>query len=226
MKVIALTGRAGSGKDTAATMLQILTGATIAPVSSNPGFIDLEAHMRHTQDFLYTFDKFNMCGGFNAYKFAFPVYQIVSVLLGIPDPYTIMNQAFKDSITPFGLTGRELLQKVGTECFRDVLGKDTWCKVLKNKTEGDTEDEHFKGAIVSDLRFLNEEAFLRTEYDTFVIYIQGRDSGVPLTHPSEAEIQKIRPDIVLNNTGTYLNLMNQLAAATKYLNIYNCKYTW
>jgi|ERR1044072_3713764 hypothetical protein len=223
MKVIALTGRAGSGKDTAAAMLQILTGAS---ASYPQQCIELDHYMQRIQT--QAFDCRNRTGGFDVYKLAFPVYKIVAVLLGISDPYSIMNQAFKDSVTPFGFTGRELLQRMGTECFRDVIGKEVWCTVFKNKVETDAENigEYFQGAIISDLRFLNEAQYIRDRYETFIIRLDGRDSGTPKDHPSEAEIDLICPDIALKNTGSYADLMNQLAAACQYLNIYNCKYTW
>jgi hypothetical protein len=206
-------------------MLQILTGAS-APYPHE--CIDLDHYMERTQAFDYRFNNRNWTGGFNVYKLAFPVYQIVAVLLGISDPYSIMNQAFKDSVTPFGFTGRELLQRVGTECFRDVIGKEVWCTVFKNKVETDAENigEYFQGAIISDLRFLNEAQYNRDQYETYIIHLSGRDSGTPKDHPSEAEIDLIRPDIALKNTGSYADLMNQLAATCQYLNIYNCKYTW
>lgn len=46
---------------------------------------------------------------------------------------------------------RELLQRLGTECVRELLGQDTWVKVAAQKIA-----ETNTNCIITDVRFLNE----------------------------------------------------------------------
>lgn len=223
MKVIALTGRAGSGKDTAARILQLLTAKTNLFEIREEDFPELMA------DFdALPFSEINMTprgslvkNHFHIHKFAWPVYRIVGILLNRDPDKIILDPTFKNKVQQWGLTGRQLLQKVGTECFRDVISTEVWVDVMR---------EHLRteapGVIISDLRFPNEGQFLKEEHDAFIVHIHGRDSGLPTNHVSESGLVNIPADISIPNTGSYSDLMKQLSNVCSYLGILNCKYTW
>ena len=224
MKVIALTGRAGSGKDTAALMLQLLTGSKSPHPYAQPGYtLDMQTIVKWWEENQFPFDCLNSQIGFEVHKFAWPVYQIAAILID-RNPYDMMNAKFKTEKNVWQkLNGRELLQKVGTECFRNVLGEDTWIHMMDNKlrrAKGRT-----NGVVISDLRFLNEDAFSRGA-KAIIIKLIDRDSSVPTTHQSESELDQIQPDYTIQNTGTYAELMQHLSGICKHHRIFNCKYSW
>jgi energy-coupling factor transporter ATP-binding protein EcfA2 len=223
MKVIALTGRAGSGKDTAAQLLQVLTGL-VQPYYGDVenGVMDISRHLDRYKDYGYKFHT--ETEDWPVLKFAYPVYQIVAVLVGRDVDNIMGDPNFKNQVQAWGLTGRQLLQKVGTECFREVIGTTVWIDIMQRTLD------RFKyavtsGVIISDLRFLNEAGFIDRIGGT-IIKIGGRDAGVPGIHQSESEISDIVPSYLLDNSGNYVDLMDGLALICKELNIFNCKYTW
>jgi len=53
--------------------------------------------------------------------------------------------------------------------------------------------------IVTDLRFLNEEEVLRREFGAFIVRIINPTVDWDPDDPAEAEIDRIRPDIFVQN---------------------------
>ena len=71
-------------------------------------------------------------------------------LNGETEEYKIARETVKHP--DFGLTGREILQKVGTDLFRNNFDKDVWVKIMKRRIEASPETS----VVFSDLRFVNE----------------------------------------------------------------------
>lgn len=87
------------------------------------------------------------------------------------------------------MTVRELLQKVGTECFRNNIHPDFWIGRGMAKIDASTADV----VIISDVRFENELALLNTVGTT--IYIERPSLDMPEDlHPSEKELDSIKQD--------------------------------
>lgn len=222
MKVIAITGRAGSGKDTAARCIQVLTGQ-VDPYYSVSGLIDLHPFLNiEWQNGLQLPEHIT---DWPVLKFAYPVYQIAAIIVGREVDDIMADPKFKNQIQLYGLTGRELLQKIGTECFREVLSTDIWIQVMDRKLK-QLESAGLTGVIISDLRFVNECHFLEEMWRATIVKMVGRESGVPITHQSESELDSISGIHHIHNTGSYTGLMNILSDFCKHLNIHNCKYTW
>lgn len=218
MKVIALTGRAGSGKDTAACGIQLLTGA-----------IDLKYPEFEASEFF----KFRWRGGVKdvgdwpIVKFAEPVYQIAGILTGHDPDFDIMNDRFKDNSWIVGgkeFTGRQILQLVGTEIGRQIFDKEIWVELMHQKLK--SMYNTYKGVIITDCRFLNEATFLMTRWDATIIRLTGRDSGLPLIHVSESEMEKIHTEFVIDNSRSYIHLLDSLDYICKHLNISNHQCIW
>jgi energy-coupling factor transporter ATP-binding protein EcfA2 len=76
-----------------------------------------------------------------------------------------------------GLTPRHILQRLGTEIGRQLLGEDHWVKVLLKRAEGK------KMVIVDDVRFENELRLLK-ERGAVILGVEGGESGDG--HSSEA----------------------------------------
>lgn len=235
MKIIALTGRAGSGKDTAALAIRLLTGSLDPAWMMSIEGCPIIGPNRHVVDLQEFFDikwpnqSTDENNKWKVMKFAEPVYQIAAVITGHDpnDPEAIMNSGFKNKL--FGLggvpkTGRELLQLIGTEFGRTHFANKIWISILEDKLLKLSE-EKFKGVIVTDCRFLNEAIFLNSLRAT-IIRMVGRDGGVPLSHSSESEMELIEPDYIVDNRLDYKYLMDQIQEICTALRISNHQYKW
>lgn len=223
MKVIALTGRAGSGKDTAAQLLQYML------TDSMRG----ETVQESVKDVLSDYDKkifsiYNEVSDYHILKFAWPVYQIVGILLGRDPEELMLSKSFKTDVQYNGLTGRQLLQKVGTECFRNVLGDRIWLDVMDRELRrlSKLHQAGVEGVIISDLRFINEGVFAHNDWHAIIIKLVGRDAGVDTSHPSESEMEKIQPAHVLSNHTSIVDLANNLAILCYETQLTTNKYLW
>lgn len=96
---------------------------------------------------------------------------------------------------------RRLLQRIGTEGGRDVLGKNIWIDTALNNAP--------ENAVVTDVRFLNEAKAI-WDREGVVIRLMRDNSGLSSVHSSETELDLIRPDFVVENNGTVEELHEQL----------------
>lgn len=94
-----------------------------------------------------------------------------------------------------------LLQILGTECFRDLLGKDVWVNALLRNAEG--------GLVISDVRFPEEAAAVRARGGVVVEIVRtgaGRADGRSTAHASETALAGDRPDHTVLNDGSIEDL--------------------
>ena len=110
------------------------------------------------------------------------------------------DRKLKEEVDPFwGFTPRKVMQLLGTEFGRDMLRNDVWIKraeleVLQNQKQG-------RSTIVTDVRFENEAAWLRSRDDAVLLVIQSPDiiRDERYLHSSEAGITSAVTDIVIVN---------------------------
>jgi hypothetical protein len=99
---------------------------------------------------------------------------------------------YKEAIDPnVGKTRREILQHIGTEGFR-AIDPDHWVKkAVASLWAG-------RHHVFADVRFPNEAAAIKKKGGVLVRLV--RKAGSPrkagITHPSETEIERVRPDFV------------------------------
>ena len=113
---------------------------------------------------------------------------------------------YKEEVDPFwGLTPRDIVQRMGTEAMRGTFGPDVWIRALERTVTGYAVDW-----VISDVRFPNEaEAIQR--WGGFVVRVSRRDDlrgtvGQP-THASETALAGWRGwDYVIDNNGTLEDL--------------------
>lgn len=94
---------------------------------------------------------------------------------------------------------RALLQRMGTDAVRGVVGDDTWIRVARDKVDA----ANLEGVpvVVTDVRFPNEAAFLRAE--GFHLVWLTRPGFEPVNrHASENSVSFEDADSVLPNSGT------------------------
>jgi hypothetical protein len=81
---------------------------------------------------------------------------------------------------------RRLLQVLGTECVRDIIGENAWVQALfKNVFPGER-------YVITDVRFPNEaRAVTQAGGEVWKVTRLGFDNGLGVDHPSEAHIGKL-----------------------------------
>jgi hypothetical protein len=134
-------------------------------------------------------------------KNAYPHLNFVHVAFAdaLKEAYTTLTgrkflptREFKESICPvFHVPVRDALQRIGTNALRNNFDKDIWIKILQSRYPT-------QNLIISDVRFLNEAAWVRKNGGT-VIQIERTDqmaASIWANHESEAGVQG---DFVIEN---------------------------
>jgi hypothetical protein len=134
--------------------------------------------------------------------FARKVKEVCTILTGIED---WDNRNKKEEVIPaFGITRRQMMQKVGTDCMRNGLDEDVWVKALFKDIDG----ESF-GVIIEDVRFPNEIKAIR-DRGGILIHVSRRGfSGDP--HWSERALDGYNEyDHYIQNNYGYKELVDQI----------------
>jgi hypothetical protein len=146
--------------------------------------------------------------GFSELTFAGPLKEI-GVVFGFTHDEMYGTQEQKATPNPYwGVSGREFLQKFGTEIGRQTLPtlipemSDVWIKLLESKL-----NKH-ESIVVSDVRFPNEAEIIK-KHGGLIVNIsrferegtQTSETPMP-THSSESSSQCITPDYTIINNGT------------------------
>lgn len=148
------------------------------------------------------------------YAFAEPVKHVAGYVFGMTEE-ELHTQAGKAavSIHGYGLTNREILQKVGTESFRDVFAQQIWIdfanRVLSERTEVFT--------IITDLRFENELKFVKDNGFSIRIDAPNRNKIKVPNHPSERFVHNMPVDIVVSNDSSLAELHSVAAKVAEIL---------
>ena len=153
IKLIGIHGKKRSGKDTAARILQPLTG----------------------------FDKID--------SFAAPLRKF-----GF-DTFGITEENREQNIQAIGVTGRKVLQLVGTEIGR-VISPNFWIESLKYRNPDMT------GVIITDVRFDNEAEFIKDNGGLIMQVIRPSIMNTIDTHSSEIPIHEKYVDKLIYNDST------------------------
>lgn len=172
IKLVGLSGYAGSGKDEAAKGLDELGFRRVA-------FADVLRSMAYATD-PYVEHPF---GGFVR-------------LSEIVDQYgwDFVKNNFPDA--------RRLLQRLGTEGGRSILGENIWVDTLLNSLEHDK-------VVVTDVRFLNEMVAIK-ERGGITVRIVRPGVGPRNNHPSETSLDDVTFDRYLVNDGTIDELVSDM----------------
>lgn len=103
----------------------------------------------------------------------------------------------------YGLTGREILQKIGTDLFRNNFDKDTWVKITKRRIK----NQNSQRIIFSDLRFENECNMVQ-DIGGIIIKLN-RNTNHNDTHESE-QLFNTFGEIIVDNNGTLEELYKKI----------------
>jgi hypothetical protein len=88
--------------------------------------------------------------------FANPLKQICQIVYGLDLNYFHDNRLKEEKIEEWNQTPREMMQKIGTDLFRQHFDPDIWIKIASRRFK------KCKNLIITDVRFANEaEAILQ-----------------------------------------------------------------
>lgn len=181
MLVVGIKGPKFSGKDTFATMLLEENSKNDDPVPMH------------------------------AFAFAYMLKKTCGMVFHLSHEQLHGSKEEKEAVDPrWDKSGRELMQLWGTEIGR-AIDSQVWVKNLNLQIESWAKG--IKGgsstavALVTDCRFLNEAAYVRSE-GGLIIEIQRDDAftGLLEGHASEIEMREIRADLLVDNNGTLEDL--------------------
>lgn len=160
--------------------------------------------------------------GFDQYAFAQPIKEIAQVM-GFEHHELYGTQQEKLQINEhWGISGREFLQKFGTEIMRDALpvaipnmelgSESIWIKLFKIRRSRQIRDKFLTPLIVSDVRFPDEAAAIRDGHGSIIRIVRPREekNDIHATHVSEALIDNIPADITIINDGTIDELYKKI----------------
>lgn len=173
MKIIAFSGYARSGKDAAAEALSSLGYRNIAFADKLREFVYAINPTVWSKDFITHDELRNVIDfyGWEGYK----------------------KSQWADDI-------RRIMQRVGTEGGRNVIGEDIWV----NATLNNLKDGKY---VISDVRFPNEADAVRRN-GGFVVRILRPGIEPTNSHESETALDKYHFDDVINNAGTLEEFQN------------------
>ena len=189
--VIGITGRAGSGKDTAIRLFE-------------------EIYNKEIVDDVKVFDKAGLINPlmeeyhFKHMAFAEPLKEIAQIMGFTKDQlYSPVKKNLPDEF--WGISPRQFLQMCGTEMFRNVWRDDVWVRVAEKRIDEFKRlllktPSHFGVVFVTDVRFPNECDVIHQQ-NGIVIRIN-RDGVSQMHHASEDLVGSLPVDLEIKNNAS------------------------
>ena len=187
--IIGISGKAGSGKDTAAKMLEVLY--------ANPDI--------SYEDFANK--RYKNFADIQIVHFADSLKETAQVLFRIGEWETNTQEGKKTTINWIGKTVRELLQGIG-QGLRDAIDPNLWVKILFANTED------WSNYIIADVRYPNEVYAIKKR-NGILIRIDRKGAGAG-NHSSETALDNYKEwDVHIENNGSIEDLFEAMKIFTK-----------
>jgi hypothetical protein len=144
-------------------------------------------------------------------SFAAPLRMICTIAYPwVPREYFYGNKEQKETQIPGmpeGITGRRILQLIGTDAFRNIY-VETWTRLVEYQIEDARKCGNTDLIVIDDVRFPNElEMLKRVGAVTLRCNRKQRFSDDPVQmsviHESEAHISTLAVDVDIDNNGTF-----------------------
>ena len=182
--IIGISGKAGSGKDTAAKMLEVLY--------ANPDI--------SYEDFVNK--RYKNFADIQIVHFADSLKETAQVLFRIGEWETNTQEGKKTTINWIGKTVRELLQGIG-QGLRDTIDPNLWVKILFANTED------WSNYIIADVRYPNEVYAIK-ERNGILLRIDRKGAGAG-NHSSETALDNYKEwDVHIENNGSIEDLFEAM----------------
>ena len=134
---------------------------------------------------------------FEKMSFADPIYDMVSTLL-----HRDARAFNKHEPVLCGKSVRHLLQTLGTDWGRHMVGDNIWLDAVDRRLRSVEAMGGRKFVVIDDLRFQNEYEWLR-ERDALIVRIERPQlPRAPRMHESEMDWPHFEADLVLENPST------------------------
>ena len=137
--------------------------------------------------------------GYERKSFGYNVKKIVSFLTGVSMKTILSRKAKANFLPEWNMTLGEMFQKVGTDCMRDNLHKDSWVISMFAKY---TPDQNW---VIDDVRFQNEADYIK-KLGGIIIRLEGdpndirKDDTRDPNHESETSLDNYdKFDIIWDN---------------------------
>jgi len=141
-------------------------------------------------------------GFFHKYAFADPLKRSASEMFGI-ELSVFYGGDEREKIDPhWGISPREMLQKLGTEGGREIFGHDLWIKRAAYVYKKDSK-QHF---LITDVRFEDEASWIRDNGGIIIHISRENGKAEVLSHASETGVEIKPEDIVIDNNGSLRDL--------------------
>ena len=147
--------------------------------------------------------------GFERYALASPIKKMLAAI-GF-DERTYNNRELKEAVVPWlGVSYRHLAQTLGTEWGR-AMNDQFWLLLAQQRWNQTLASSTSPGLAITDVRFENEAALVRS--CGFLIHIHGRqaDLGEAKSHVSEAGVKPASVDFRIDNNGSIDDLRIKVA---------------
>lgn len=187
--IIGISGKAGSGKDTAAKMLEVLY--------ANPDISYEDFANRRYKNF----------ADILIVHFADALKEAAQVLFRLGEWEINTQEGKKTTINWIGKTVRELLQGIG-QGLRDAIDFDLWVKILFANTKG------WSNYIIADVRYPNEIKAIK-ERNGILLRIDRKGAGAG-NHSSETALDNYKEwDVHIENNSSIEDLFEAMRIFTK-----------
>jgi len=204
-KIISISGRMGSGKDTAGEIIKDLLEENVGP------YWDIRKFASGVKEVA------SLILGIDVLQFENQEFKNSY----LPECWNTHKAVFTDRSDFHGwevktnkMTVREFLQKLGTEAMRNGLHEDVWVNKLireydyLNNLIKHKNKNTFPRWIITDTRFPNEYAALKEKE---ALFIKIERPGLELNnHPSETSLDNHEFDYVINNDSDLYHLKEEL----------------
>lgn len=150
---------------------------------------------------------------FDRYSFADPVKKSAQQMFGLSEEETWLDE-LKDEVNDFwGITHREMFQKIGTEGAREVFFDDIWIRRASKEVidRYGSFRANFK-LVIPDVRFDNEADWIHAMGGSLV-HIERPDLKQieHAKHASENSLDYSKADHVVSNDGTIEELESKMS---------------
>jgi hypothetical protein len=145
-----------------------------------------------------------------------PLYKALSAMFGIPEADLVDRGKKEQTIDWVGQSPRRLLQTLGTEWGRQVIGEDIWARICLRRAAVNLR-AGFRRVVVPDVRFDNEAAAIREAGGKIVRVVRpsGCVAGETMRHSSEAGVSDDLVDATIVNGGSMDELVEAVKATMK-----------
>jgi hypothetical protein len=231
VNLLAISGKAYSGKDTIGDIIQFLTstnGVTKYEVWKSLQCVG------------------NGCSNWKIVKFADSLKDIVCILTGCTREQ-LEDSDFKNSnlpkewdyirfldgeliipekrpnLQPSSYTFRSLLQILGTNLLRNQLHENVWVNALFSKYKKDFREykcsETYPSWIITDVRFPNEARAVKDRGGIVIRVNRNNTEITKMTHISETALDGYDFDWIIDNNGTIEDLIVKTKEMLEYYGI-------